>query len=361
MNRNWESYRMRSQSKLQRIRSGLSLKSRRQFMLGLLGMLLAPVALADGPLHIKLGTLVPRGSTYHRVLQDMGEAFRNAQGTGAAFTIYTDGSQGSEADVVRRMRVGQLNAALMSVIGLSEIDASVSALQKMPMVFRSWEEIDYVSQTLRPSIERRFLDRGFVVVLWAEAGWVRFFCKQPATRPEDLKPRRMFAWAGDNEQVELMKGLGFRPVVLETADIIPGLQTGLIDAVAVTPMWALATQLDRLAPHMIDVKWAPIVGALVFTRAAWESIPPAARSAIQQSAHQAVEKLRAYQTRADTEAIAVMEQRGLQVQRLGPADMRAWEAFAQSAYPLIRGRMVPEDGFDATLRLVAQYRHESHQ
>jgi hypothetical protein len=54
-----------------------------------------------------------------------------------------------------------------------------------------------------------------------------------------------------------------------------------------------------------------------------------------------------------------MEQRGLKVQRLGPADTQAWESFAQSAYPLIRGRMVPEDGFDATVRLVAQYRRES--
>lgn len=352
---------MTSDSKHQRIRTGSPAPSRRRFTLALIGMLLAPLALADAPLHIKLGTLVPKGSTYHRVLQDMGEVFRTAQGTGSAFTIYTDGSQGSEADVVRRMRVGQLNAAMMSVIGLSEIDTSVSALQKMPMIFRSWEEIDYVSQTLRPAIERRFLDKGFVVVLWAEAGWVRFFCKQPAVRPEDLKPRRMFAWAGDNEQVELMKALGFRPVVLETADIIPGLQTGLVDTVAVTPMWALATQLDRLAPHMIDVKWAPIVGALVFTRPVWEAMTPASRSAIQQSAHQAVETLRAYQSRADVEAISVMEQRGLQVQRLGPADTQAWETFAQSAYPLIRGHMVPEDGFDATLRLVAQYRRESHR
>jgi TRAP-type C4-dicarboxylate transport system substrate-binding protein len=348
-------------SKHSHIGLGPPAPSRRQFTLGLLGMLAAPLALADGPLRIKLGTLLPKGSAYHRALQDMGEVFRNAQGAGSAFTIYTDGSQGSEADVVRRMRVGQLNAALMSVIGLSEIDAAVNSLQKMPMVFRSWEEIDFVGQTLRPAIERRFRDKGFVVALWAEAGWVRFFCKQSAVRPEDLKPRRMFAWAGDNEQVELMKGLGFRPVVLETADIIPGLQTGLIDTVAVTPMWALATQLDRLAPHMIDVKWAPIVGALVFTLPAWEAMTPAARSAVQQSAHQAVPELRAYQTRADAEAITVMEQRGLKVQRLGAAEMQAWEALAQSAYPLIRGRMVPEDGFDATLRLVAQFRRESQR
>jgi TRAP-type C4-dicarboxylate transport system substrate-binding protein len=344
-----------------RIRPGLPGSSRRQFTLGLLAAIAAPVALADSPLHIKLATLVPRGSTYHRVLQDMGEVFRNAQGPGSTFTIYTDGSQGSEADVVRRMRIGQLNAAMMSAIGLSEIDTAVSALQKMPMVFRSWEEVDYVGQTLRPAIERRFLDKGFVVVLWAEAGWVRFFCKQSAVRPEELKTRRMFAWAGDNEQVELMKKLGFRPVVLETADIIPGLQTGLIDTVSVTPVWALATQVDRLAPHMIDVKWAPIVGAVVFTRTAWEAMTPAGRSAIQQSAHAGVEALRAYQARADAEAISVMQQRGLQVERLSVADVQAWEALAQSTYPLIRGHTVPEDAFDTTLRLLVEYRRQTAQ
>ena len=85
----------------QRIHTGQPGSSRRQFTLGLLGAIAAPLALADSPLHIKLATLVPRGSTYHRVLQDMGEAFRNAQGAGSTFTIYTDGSQGSEADVVR--------------------------------------------------------------------------------------------------------------------------------------------------------------------------------------------------------------------------------------------------------------------
>ena len=86
-----------------------------------------------------------------------------------------------------------MNAALMSVIGLSEIDAAVNSLQKMPMVFRSWEEIDFVGQTLRPAIERRFRDKGFVVALWAEAGWVRFFCKQSAVRPEDSGPQA--AWS----------------------------------------------------------------------------------------------------------------------------------------------------------------------
>jgi TRAP-type C4-dicarboxylate transport system substrate-binding protein len=316
---------------------------------------------AAEPLRVKLGTLAPKNSIYHRSLQEMGERFREAQGSGSAFTIYTDGSQGSEADVVRRMRVGQLNAAMMSVVGLSEIDLSVSALQKMPLVFRSWDEVEYVGQTLRPEIEQRFFDNGFVVVAWAEAGWVRFFCKQPAARPQDLKARRLFAWAGDSEQVEMMKALGYHPVVLETVDIVSGLQTGLIDTVPVTPVWALATQVDQAAPYMIDVKWAPVVGAIIFTRKVWDEMTPTAREALRKSAARATQQLHEYQIRSESEAIAAMKERGLRVQSLTPELDAAWERLAQQAYPLIRGHTVPAATFDEVLRLLEQYRTRQRQ
>ena len=77
------------------------------------------LASAQQPPRIKVGTIAPRGSVYHQALLEMGESWRRAEAQGAAFTVFTDGSQGGEADVVRRMRIGQLNAALISVIGLT--------------------------------------------------------------------------------------------------------------------------------------------------------------------------------------------------------------------------------------------------
>ena len=324
--------------------------------LACLCVLVTPWAAAQEPVRIKLGTLAPKGSIFQRVMLEMGEAFRAAEGPGSTLTIYGDGSQGSEADVVRRMRIGQLNAAMMTAVGLTEIDPSAGVLQKMPLFFDSWEEVEHVSQALRPDIERRFLDKGFVVILWAEAGWVRFFCKEPAKHPADLRDRRMFAWAGDSEQVNMMKALGYRPIVLETADIIPGLQTGLIDTVPVTPTWALATQLDRAAPNMIDVRWAPIVGALVITRKAWDAMTPAGRDALRKSAPRAAQLLHEHQVRADAEAIVAMEKRGLRVLRPNPEQQAAWKQVAQRTYPMIRGQTVPSPVFDEAQRLLAQYR-----
>ena len=150
-------------------------------------------AQAQEPVRIRLGTLAPRGTSWHRSLLEMGEKWRAAQGAGAAFTVYTDGSQGGEADMVRRMRVGQLNAALLSVVGLTEIDDAPGVLQKMPLVFRSWDELDYLREKLRPTLEKRFFDKGYVVLFWGDGGWVRFFSREPAVHPSDYRRMKVFA------------------------------------------------------------------------------------------------------------------------------------------------------------------------
>lgn len=335
------------------------LRSRRCYALGVVLFLLLCAAIEafarDTP-RIKVGTIAPRGSVYHRVLMEIGETWRRAEAPGAAFTVFTDGSQGGEADIVRRMRIGQLNSAFISVIGLSEIDPGAGVLQKMPLMFQSWDDVDAVGRSLHPLIEQRFRDKGFVVLFWAEGGWVRFFTRQRALRPSDFKALKIFAWAGDPEQVSLMKALGYQPVVLETADILPGLQTGLVNAVPVTPLWALASQIDLTATHMLDVRWVPIVGAMVMTQAAWNAQSPAGRDALRHGAAKAGGVLRARRESADAEAVAAMAKRGLKVHAVTPELASEWRQLAEAVYPRIRGTLVPADMFDAAQAALAAHR-----
>ena len=102
---------------------------------------LAAAAQAQTPPRIRLATVVPRGSSIHQSLLAMGEDWRKAP-AGPSLTVYPDGQMGGEAETVRRMRVNQIQAALISVAGLSEIDSSAAALQLMPGVFRSLNEVD---------------------------------------------------------------------------------------------------------------------------------------------------------------------------------------------------------------------------
>jgi TRAP-type transport system periplasmic protein len=305
---------------------------------------------------LRVGALAPRGTAWHRSLLEMGEKWRAAEGPGAEFTVYGGGSQGGEADMVRRMRLGQLNAAMLTVVGLTEIDASVSALQKMPLVFRSWDELDHVREKLRPALEKRFLERGFVALCWGDAGWVRFFSKSPAARPQDYQRMKIFAWAGDAPQADIMKNLGYQPVVLEVADILPGLQTGLVNMVPSTPFWALTLQFYPHAPHMLELDWAPLVGAVVVTRKAWDGMTPAGREALAKAGADMGVQLRALSRREHQESVDAMQKRGLKVQRLTPEIEAEWRNAAEKMYPAVRGGMVPAELFDEVQRLLREYR-----
>lgn len=103
---------------------------------------------------LRIGTLAPKNSLYHRQLMELGEVWRTAQGGTAKYLIYPDGSQGGETELARRMRIGQLQGALLSVVGLREIEPSISALQNMPLLFKSWDEVDYVREKMRTASDK---------------------------------------------------------------------------------------------------------------------------------------------------------------------------------------------------------------
>ena len=320
----------------------------------LLGTLLAcNVFAAD--MQLRIGTLVPKNSLYHRQLLEMGEAWRKAQG-GGKYLVFPDGSQGGEADMVRRMRIGQLQGGLLSVVGLREIEPSIAALQNMPLMFRSWEEVDYVREKMRPAMEQRFLEKGFVVLAWGDAGWVRFFSKKPAFRPDDFKGMKFFAWGSESEQQEIMKSLGYTPVPLETGDILPAIQTGMIDAVPSTPYFALATQIYGTAQNMLDLNWAPIVGALVVTKKAWDEMSPAGQQALRDAGARAGTQIRTKARQEVDEAVDAMKKRGLTVNVPTPEQMKSWNALADNLYPRIRGKLVPAATFDEVTAHLKAYR-----
>lgn len=305
---------------------------------------------------LRIGTVVPRNSVYHQQLLETGEAWKAAQGSSAKFVVFTDGSQGGEAELARRMRIGQLQGALLSVVGLREIDPSIAALQNMPLLFRSWEEVDYVREKMRPDIEKRFLDKGFVVLGWGDAGWVRFFSKEPAFRPVDFKSMKFFSWGSEPEQQAIMKSLGYTPVPLETADVLPAIQTGMINVVPSTPYFALASQVYATASNMLDINWAPIVGAMVVTKKAWDDMSPAARQALRTAGEKAGIQMRTQARQEVDDAVVAMQKRGLKVNRPSPEQMREWNVLAEELYPRIRGTTVPAETFDEVFRHLKAYR-----
>ena len=312
------------------------------------------------PQRIRLGTLAPQGTSYHRILMEMGEQWRNRSGGRIQVTVYA-GTMGSEIELVRRMRLGQLQAGTLTVIGIREIDPAVSALTQMPMMFRSLEELQYVRSQLEPTLEARLAARGFFVLFWGDAGWVRYFSRRPALQPDDFRKMKIFVTAGDTKQLDLMKSAGYPPVSLEWSDALTALQTGMIDAVPTIPYFALAMQFYTVANHMLEVNWAPLVGATIITARAWDAFPRETQAMMREVAAASGARFQDAGRSESDESVAAMRKRGLTVTPMTPAADSAWRTMAEGFYPEIRGSLVPADMFDEVVRLLGEYRARARE
>lgn len=304
----------------------------------------------------KLGTLALRDSSFHKILVKMGAQWAQATDGGVALKIFPGGAIGGEADMVRKMKIGQLHAGLLTVVGLSEIDDSVYALPNLPMMFRSLDEVDYIGEKLHPRVEKKLRDKGFIVLFWVDAGWIRFFSKQPVVHPDDLRKTKLFTWAGDPTAVDALKKSGFNPIPLETNDILSSLQTGLITAVPAPPQIALLTQIYGPAPYMLELNWAPLVGGLVIVEREWNKLDPEAKLALAKAASEAGVQMKAQNRLESDQAVVQMQKRKLKVQKVTPAVEAEWRKAAEAAYPRLRSGIASNELLDEVARLLRDYR-----
>ncbi len=201
-------------------------------------------------------------------------------------------------------------------------------------------------------------EKGFVVLNWGDAGWIHFFTKTPVVAPEEAKALKLFlsTSGGDPTLLQLYKETGFHPVPLSVNDLLPGLQTGMVNGYNATPLVSLAFQWFGLAPHMADLRWAPLTGATVIEKKAWEKIPADLRGKLLEASRDAGRKLHDEVRRLNQEAIGVMVKNGLKIHKVPPDVQAQWRRMVEDIHPRVRGGIMPAEAFDAVKKYRDEYR-----
>ena len=313
-----------------------------------LALFAAPAAQAK-KVTVKMATLAPKGSVFHTILGELGQAWQDASEGQVRMKVYAGGVAGDDADVVRKIRLGTLGGGLLTSAGVSTIDKAIHALQ-IPMAFASYAELDYVVGKLQADLEKVYLDKGFVVLAWVDAGWVRFFSNGPVVSPDDLAKKKLFVWAGQTEAIAIWKAAGFNVVPLPSTEISTALQTGLVDAIPTTPQAALLMQWHKHVGHMTEGRWAPLMGALVVAKPVWDQIDPALQPKLLEAGRAAGRKLLAEARPKDAASIKSMAARGLTVHTVPPAVLAQWRARVKNTHDKIRGIYAPAEFFDAAIK-----------
>ena len=312
-------------------------------------VLLGLLVLATGPagaLKIKLAHPVPPGSIWDKVLEEMGAEWRDATGGEVRLIIFPGGVAGPDDTVIRKLRLGQLHAASLSYIGLTNLDEAFEVFT-IPLFFDTYEEFFCVLDGLEPVLRQRLEAKGMVLLSWGLGGWAYFFTKSPVGAVADIKRMRMFTATGDPEMVQIFRRNGFRPVALATTDIMSGLETGMFESLPTTPLAALAFQWYRTIGYMHELGLGPVIGATVISKQSWEQITKQHRSILLKSAKSAETRLREEIPAQERQAIQEMKRRGLTVTT--GSDPLEWQREADRLSDSMRGSVVPDKIFGQAL------------
>lgn len=290
---------------------------------------------------LKIATLAPTGSSWHKAFTQVARDVKEATDGRIAIKIYAGGVMGDEPAMVRKMRTGQLDGAAVTNVGLGEINAQLLMLQ-LPLLFRSNEELDKVRGAMSGKFEGLLDASGFRLSGWGDVGFTYLFSNSPIRKSSDAKSTKMWVWDSDPVSKEVMKVAGINAIPLGVPDVLPSLQTGVIDAFMNSPYGAIALQWYTKAAYITNLKLAVTIGGSVMTTAAWNKLSDADKQILQDIAHAKHGALLKRIRKDNTKAVDALKEKGMEV--IEPEDFAGWKQIADKVRSNLTGSL-----FDAAL------------
>jgi TRAP-type C4-dicarboxylate transport system substrate-binding protein len=323
-----------------------------------LALLLLLAGSLSAQIVIKLGSLAPADSPWDKALLKMALDWQTISRGRVVVKVYNGGIAGDEPDMLRKMRIGQLQAAALSGSGLGKIHPDFLVYQ-LPFMARDDAELQYLIDKLRPRLEKLAEEKGFTVLAFTLSGWLHFFSKTKVLVPSDMERLKFFVMEGSPEVDQAWKEMGFHIVPLPTNDAFAALQSGMVDVFTASPLSAAATQWFALAPNMTDFNWAPFTGGLVISNQAWRRIPAELRPELARAAETALEGLTAEVAKVEAQAMQIMKQNGLVINHPSPEQLKQWEQLVERALKILLNNPIDSDIYQQARGYLEEYR-KSH-
>lgn len=274
---------------------------------------------------LRVATLAPKGSSWFKAFKKVAREIKDKSDGAMVVKLYGGGVMGDEAAMVRKMRTGQLDGAAITNVGLAEINKQLLMLQ-LPLLFRNYDELDRVRNAMSSKFEGLLSDAGFQKGTWGDVGFAYLFSNTPIKRPSDAKSTKMWVWDTDVVSKKVMERAGVNAVPLGVPDVLPSLQTGVIDAFLNSPYGSIALQWYTKAAYITDLKLAMTIGGSVMTHAAWGKLSDDDKKLIHDVSEATQSKLLKRIRSDNTKAISALKAKGIEV--IKPTHFSEWKALA---------------------------------
>ncbi len=307
-------------------------------------------------IEIKVATVAPDGSGWMREMRAGAEEIRDLTDGRVVIKFYPGGVMGNDSQVLRKIRIGQLHGGAFSGGGIAERYAGFN-LYGIPLLFQSLDEVDYVRPRLDAKLQAGLADAGFVSFGLIEGGFAQLMSNEPISRVEDMRRRKVWSPEGDPIGFRVLEAMSLSPVVLPPTDVLTGLQTGLLDVVATSPVVALILQWHTKVKYVTDLPISYMLGIFAIDIRVFNRLSGADQEVVRAVMGAVMRRLDVKTRQDNRDARAVLEQAGLEFVPVDPEDIPGWRRTIEGLYPELRQRSdIDTNLLDELLALLEEYR-----
>lgn len=312
--------------------------------------------LAEAPHIIKFATLAPRGSLWLNNINNIADALDAKSDGRLRLKIYPAGVYGDEIDFLRKMRLGLLHSAGFTGFGLGTILKEVRILN-LPLISTSYEEIDFVRGRLHERFSNAFMEQGYVLLGWADIGFVYFFSKKKINSLGSLRSTKMWVWEDDPMAKSFADALNVTTVPRSLNDVIISLQTGLVDSFYVSPLGAVALQWFSRIRYMLDVPIVNAAGAILITKKAYDELDADLQSILKKTFATHMKDLTAAVRAANRSAIDEIKKSGVELVTLSGKETKELRKIAKEMRSVAAGKLFPAESLNEVDAMINEYRN----
>jgi TRAP-type C4-dicarboxylate transport system substrate-binding protein len=334
---------------------------KKSFFTGISLLCLLFAGVDAGAATIKLATIAPEGSVWMTEMRKGAEEIKNRTADRVNLKFYGGGVMGNEKSVLRKIRIGQLQGGAFTSTGLSEV-YSEGRLYGLPMIFRSYEEVDYVRSRMDEKLLEGLEQAGFVSFGFGEGGFALLMSHNPVSSMEDLKGKKIWIPRNDLISEVSMKHLGLSPISLPITDVLTGLQTGLLDSVATPPVGAIAFQWHVKVKYVTDVPLAYTFATLVVDKRAFERLSSADQLVVREVMGGIYDLFNRQSREDNAEAFNALVEHGIQIVEPSPEEVAMWREKSEE----VCLKMKKDSAFDGDLYekmkgLLSEFRNQGNR
>lgn len=304
----------------------------------------------------RIGSAAPENSPWGRTLNRLAAEWQQISDGRVRVQVFHNAIAGNEADMVRKMRIGQLQAVVMTNVGISNFSEGLLTLS-MPFLIRNQDEYDHVFEEVEPILEAQVEDDGFRVLAWSTAGWLYFFTDEPIRTPDELRGLKLAANPEEMELVRAYQLMGYQPIAVPYTERLAALANGMVNSYLTVPLLAAGFQWFGATPNMLDMEVGPAPGAIIMSDRAFRRLPREHRDEMLEVAREVTKGLNDDILELEQTAIDTMVDHGLSIIEPTRAEVDIWISEVEESYDVMLGTVFDEPMYERIRESLRAYRN----